>query len=176
MFMVIKSFFVGQLRKVRNFFRYLKAVFQYAKLLKRDYNYFDWDHSGLLNLIEYKIKRMVKAFSSDKAMCAKASEKVRKMKFALSMIDIINNHQDWKYETLLKPHYEKWGEPKLKTKELSDGIRIVEIIYPNVETKEQDEQERKEYMELTIKAEEHLNYLYQQLFEFIGKNIRNWWD
>ena len=160
---------------VRNLWYSLKLgienLFKWTPVIWRDR---DWDHHFLFEILAFKISNMERSFR-------KYGHHVEAEKDANNMsmcVETLHRLMEEDYQKkAFKKHDEKWGEPSLKFID-SDKKDFKQLLIerPNVKTKEDEEQERKEFR-YCLKEEERLTKQdIDYIFDMLKKHIREWWD
>ena len=169
---------------MRSVIRGLRNLIAYAPLIWRDR---DWDHSFLLEMLIFKLRRMETAFASDAALLCAADEVA---------IDIRLCHEAlaraWEddYRTAeLAVHEEKWGISCCpKCGELicecfpsygKDGsIAAYKWVteYQGAHSEEEERQARAEKMAIYHQQDNDQDNDLKLAFGKIGDRIRWWWD
>jgi len=173
----IISFLKKYLRKafhpIKKFFRNIFVICAYAKFLWNDH--YDWDYSYVLALLEFKLQRMYKFFSSAKNVSMVEEQRLQilsEIDETLKAFKVIGESDYAKDEWAT--HYAKWGE--IEFVEVPDKPGIYEMTHKNIKTQEEKEQEIKEVrkvLDVWYLAEERA---YHTIFALLAKNLRNWWD
>jgi isocitrate lyase len=85
-------------------------------------------------------------------------------------------NEDFYHDMAFKSHYKKWGEPDLSFEKIDDVWNKVNIVYTNVRTQKDSDQENREFR----RRMEHEKMLQKQdidyLTKIIKKHIFEWWD
>jgi len=156
---------------VYNLFKQIGVICSYLPVLWKDR---DWDGSYFLYLARYKLSRMEKCIRHGSYVnCEKDADKIKKT------IDMLDRMIADEYEEIFfKPHDEKWGKPKMSWKDVPNHPGCCEAIFERsgVKTKEDEEMERKEFMETMKLAEKEHQNDYNKFFGMLARNLRRWWD
>lgn len=138
----------------------------------------NWDYVFIFHILKFKISLTRKRIEKyDRHVGSKRY--VKDMKIAETVLDrlIKDNYE----ENYLKSHYEKWGEIEITSKPVegtSGKFQLYELDHKmkNVKTKEDKEQEKKEFSLKLKKARNQRKSELKFLFEFLNKKIEQWWD
>ena len=154
------------------FWRYLCALFSYAKFLRK--NHHNWDYNFLLELLRFKLERMEKLFRSERCHIEGGEKVADEMREAISLIDEIGENDFIKEE--YEYHDNKWGKLDIRCGERV-GSSVKAIFHrDNVITEEDKEQENLELQVITLLEEQQIQDAYNKLFSQMAKRIRTWWD
>jgi len=133
----------------------------------------DWDHYYLYVILKYKLKRMEKLhIDYGHAMCSEQT--ATQIKLCVNLLDrLIKDDYD---ERAYKKYYEKWGRSKFDWISIDDEYSSLKITNEKVKTKEDKEQETKEFR----RASKHEGQMRKQdvkyLFNYMKKHVEGWWD
>lgn len=136
---------------------------------------FDFDYCYSLELFKKQLERQAKFLESNKARTLEAKDNVSKIRTATRLMDKVYNG-DYETEWVDKIK-ERYGSDVLdwKFEDTGDGT---DSLYLNYKYEKWDNAEEIKTVKMTLikqslgkqKRAEKL------LWEFIGHNIRNWWD
>lgn len=144
-------------------------IFNYIPILWKDE---DWDYSYLLDLVDYKLKRM--------CYCLANNDIVENNELAKMLLTIketrtfIYNHlnADDVYEKYVeRPPY----NAKYSTKELDNGHFTI-IILNGDTNQELTEEEEKNYNQWLNRKYNFENEQWEMIWKNISKHGRSWWD
>jgi hypothetical protein len=129
----------------------------------------DWDDHFIYILLKKKLEYMEKFFRSDDAWSTNAKQDADNIKHAINLLDRIIDGVH--LEEAMKPFYEKYPdyEFKFEFKSCEDGIGSKLV---NNDTPEQKELQYKCYRE----ADKLEDNDFDELFSFLRKHVREWWD
>ena len=135
----------------------------------------DWDEYFILKILQFKLKSMEKSFRKyDNTLGSeKRADEMKRCSYILKRL------LDDEYEEQeLKPIDDKWGELKITTEPCEDrkGMSKVFINRDGVKTKEDEEQERKEFNRAMKQARVRKTYDIEYMFSYMNKKIQGWWD
>ncbi len=154
-----------------NFFRnILTGIYNVIRWLPTIWNDRDWDDYYILYMLKTKLQHMENFFRSDNAWSARAKEDADNIRYAINLIDKIQNH-DYTGEAL-KPFRERNPEYKfeLKTEPCEDNPKLYRVITD-------DTPEQKELLSQCYnQSEKNEDNDYKELFRYLGEHIREWWD
>jgi hypothetical protein len=155
----------------RHTYRFIVKVFQYMPLLWRDE---DWDWGFLMDMIQYKVSRMRKCIHNN-AIISDADKVCKQMDEAVKLIDLIRE-DDWTKEED-KQHDEKWGESHMRSIPVPNSTSsLCKFLRYNVRTKEDEEQERKEYRKIMWLRVRRAKAAKHKLFKLLEDHLLEWWD
>jgi hypothetical protein len=164
--MKIKSFFGGIKVGLSNLWAYLPIIWQDR----------DWDHAYLLDLWEFKFRRMARMHLEHGN--AVGSEKIGKQ--LLLCAELCVRIREDKYDDVdTDAHDKKWGKPKLVffPKENADSsYREIRFIRSRVKTDADAKQELEESQRYTRHAQQQRINDLKYLSGLISDNLLNWWD
>ena len=151
--------------EIRNLPYNIKNIFGWSKIL---WNNFDWDHDFLLEILEYKLKKMKKYFDTSRFLDEEGYNKtVSEISISL---DACSQLLGEKYENeIYEKFYEKYPIPPLEEWIDKQG-RIVH------RTKSMEEEERKEFKKAYKLVDKTSKDLRHQLFDNMRDNLEGWWD
>lgn len=141
--------------RLRNFIDWLVKIYQYALFLRKDY---DSDYGSLLELIKFKLQRMILLAKKDKVYVG-TDRCIKQMKYAIFLIDRINTDY---YFNIMDVYYTErfgtnWSEAML------ENILAKPFFIDKNETNAH------------IRYQKKTNDLYMRLFRHLNKYIRGWW-
>lgn len=149
----------------------IENLFKWTPVIWRDR---DWDHHFLFEILAFKISKMERNFrkyghhvgsekdADNMKMCVEALHRLMKENY---------------HEEAFRKHDEKWGEASWRTIDSDKkGFRQLLIERPNVKTKEDEEQERREYKGYLEEEERLTKQDIDYLFDMLKKHVRGWWD
>jgi hypothetical protein len=160
---------------LRAFLRKVKRALAFAV---HGWNSYDWDYGYLLDLIEFKLKRMQKEIKNGHHVPDKATD--QSIRICIKLLKKINR-RDYHYFAGL--HDQKWGESEWvfhKTdengQEISNGGSRLEIVRPKAVTPEEKEQERTEALVAYRMDDAQRERDVRWLFNIMAKYHQCWWD
>jgi len=170
----IESFYFKMYRwfnKLKDIFWYgpknfIYNVWKYKSILWSD-KWFDYYY--LLNLIKFKLKNDAKKYRKY-GMTISADEYALQMEYCAVLIDRIN--KDEYTEPYIKKHEKKWNINSIDSIDFINSIRNRTSHLSD----EEQEQEKKEYLDIMLKAENEKHKDIEKVFTFIQHNVLNWWD
>ena len=166
------KFKMSNIRHLCNSFKLgIENLYNWIPVIWRDR---DWDQYFLLETLRFKISNMERYFRK----CGHhvgANKDANNMSMCVEALHRIIE-EDYHKEAF-KEHEKKWGEASLKFIDSDKkGFKQLLIERPNVKTKEDEEQERKDFR-YCLKEEERLTQQdIDYLFDMLKKHIREWWD
>lgn len=153
-------------------YHWLVKSVQYAIFLWPD---FDWDHSYIFTLLQYKLKRTRKRILAND-MISSADLVALQIKHAEDLIQryMDNNFCAEEYEA----HEKKWGKIKDFTKPSTSypGMYEWDPTREKVTTEEEKKQERAEQHKIYEMQEKAKQECLDEIFSHIRKYIEGWWD
>lgn len=134
-----------------------------------------WDHSFIYTMLHHKLHLMEKNIRAH-GHHVKHIEDADRIKTCVLLLDRLI--KDEYHENVFKPHYDKWGEPKMEFKDWDEdpNMSVLNIKYPNVKTDKDKEIESKDFrakskMEASLREQD-----LDMLFSLMRKHIQTWWD
>jgi hypothetical protein len=160
----IKDFFWPIVRNYRRICRSLA----WAKL---GWNNYDWDHAYLLEVIEFKLKRMQREIVvQGHHIPDKATD--QSLRLAIKLVGKLQKHD---YGYFCDQHIAKWGSLEFIEKTDENGRKYTGMGRPGV-TPEQEEAERAEFRAAYLKDDSIKARDTRWLFNIIAKYNEYWWD
>jgi len=149
----------------------IKNLFKWIPVIWGDR---DWDQYFLLEILRFKISNMEQFFRK-LGHHVEANKDANNMSMCVEALHRIIE-EDYNKEGF-KEHNKKWGKSSWRTIDSDKkGFKELLIERPNVKTKEDEEQERKDFR-YCLKEEERLTKQdIDYLFDMLKKHIREWWD
>lgn len=140
----------------------IKNIFDWSKVL---WNNFDWSGDFLLEIIEYKLKRMKQYMEVDTFVCKEsAKEDIDQINSCLEACrNLISN--DFESDLAIK-HYDKYP---IKYERYVDEKGLRHTVWKNM-----GEQEKIEFDEMTKLIDEYQEKYKHQLFDTLREKY-NWW-
>jgi len=132
----------------------------------------DWDYAYSLDLFRFSLSRLKKSIKN--GYHADTEGLIRKIEIAEGLLKRITKNDYCKYE--IKKHYEKWGYPELTRKKINSELSYGIFSHKNVNNKEDQEKERKEFKRIMDKQDYLKKYDKHFLFKLLEKHIETWWD
>lgn len=158
--------------KIKQFFINIKRVLDFLPLIWRHRDY-DYRHS--INLFRHSLQRQADFFESDRAYSADAKQYASRIRTAIRLMDKVYD-EDYgpAYIDLIEGLYGKTHFNFIKI----EGTDYYSIEIRNelaVDDKHQEEinQIRREMMLYCRDKQERAHRI---LWQFVERNIRNWWD
>lgn len=154
------------IRYLKRQYRRLKRMWDFAKFGADNY---DYDFGFVFKLLHFKLKRLKDAL--DKGFAIQGSEDMEALRRAIKITGRLSRDRygDW----LFRRHERKWGaRPPLETE------NSVVIFKPraNVKTKDDEENERKDLMEIGAKEKALWEGDLDELFRIFKNHGGTWWD
>jgi len=148
---------------------FIGNIIKYKKFLWSD----RWfDHYYLFNVLKIKLESDSKSYRKY-GMCVDADKLADEMDKCISFLNkIIKDEYE---EEALKDHDLKWGKLDFNFEKCKGGS-LLNRYRSNVLTKNDEEQERKEFMDYMSIADLNRKNDIKDLFEMISDNILKWWD
>ena len=150
----------------------IENIFLWLPIIWKDRN---WDHCYIYTVLRHKLhltEKQIREYGHH----VHNERDADNIKVCVNLLDRLIT--DEYYEMAFKRHEEKWGEAEFRFEDVEDNpeLQSLHIDHPNVRTKEDEEQERKEFR----RASEHEAKLREQdldmLFTNMRKYIQTWWD
>jgi hypothetical protein len=152
------------IREIKHIPYNIKTILQWSKIL---WNNFDWEGNFLLEIIEYKLKRMKKYFETASITTEETySEMIEKISDCLYAVDQLCS--DEYNDKIFEDHYNKYPLEILKEKSETGNI-----IY---KMKSMGKDEKAEFKKLTKISNQKNKELRHQLFDTMRDYYDNWWD
>jgi hypothetical protein len=166
-----------KIENIYNFFRYNlpRGIINLIKWFPIIWQDRDYDQVYICYILQYKLSLMEK-FLREKGHCINSEKDAFNIKKCVILLDRII--KDEYHENVFKNHDKKWGEIKLSSKPYENDKEFHKLLISrkNVVTKEDEEQEKKEYRRLNKHEVELKNQDYKYLFYLMEKYIKHWWD
>lgn len=162
--------------QIKNFIHFIKSIpsgikrlIKWAPIIWENY---DWDYVYLLKIMYFKIDLMEKRMRTAQIIedWETIADQMLECKTLLKN-QIEKDEYDYVEEELEK-HKEKWGD--IRTTFNPDNS--ISIKSSKVQTPEEEEQERKEYLNIVQKGINIKKSELNKLFELLPKYIQGWWD
>jgi len=149
----------------------IENLFKWFLVIWRDR---DWDHIFLFEILRFKISNMERNFR--KYGHHEGSEKDADN--MSKCVEVLHRLIEEDYsEEAFGEHDKKWGEASFKlTDSDKKGFKQLLVERPNIKTKEDEEQERKEYRYCLKEEERLIKQDIDYLFDMLKKHVRGWWD
>lgn len=134
-----------------------------------------WDHYFIYQILRHKL-HLTEQLIRHHGHHVNHIEDAEKIKICVRLLDRLI--KDDYHDNVYKHHDEKWGESELVFTDSTDypDCSVVDIKYPNVKTKKDKEQEKKEFRLLINKVQELKDQDIELLFKIMRKHIQSWWD
>jgi hypothetical protein len=139
-----------------------------------------WDHYFIFDVLHKQLTLMEKNIR-EYGHHVYNERDARQIKIAILLIERIM--KDEYHENVFRHHDKKWGETHFNWKDVDgkefgykDQMSVLDITRDNAITKEQKDQERKEFRRLSPKVEEQKKQDIDFLFDYMKKHIQGWWD
>lgn len=167
----IADFFHPKLSKIIGS---LERAYEVILFIPVIYKCVRWDHYSIYYILRHWFKRMEEVQRND-------SYHVGADRYAdqLKLCGLLLNRliADDYHENVYGPHDEKWGKSEYNFEPCKnkEGYSSLIITRKNCNSKEEIEQEKKEYKGLMDKVVYLENQDIELLFETIKKRHRNWW-
>lgn len=163
--------------KISHFFEKLSRSYQYAKLGWKNE---EWDYTFFLDVLGFKLKRMLHELNNDEFH--EHGKSLKALKLAVYLCDKINYHTGSAdhYDYYIKKHYEKYGEPDYvfepKAEEGCD-IQLFAMVNKTSEnwSEEEKEQERRDFIIAMDADSADMQQDIDDLFRIISKHMTGWW-
>jgi hypothetical protein len=160
---------------IRSFLRKVKRSFDFAV---HGWNSYDWDYGYLLELIEFKLKRMKKEIDNGHHVPDKTTN--QSLRICIKLLKKIN-FRDYHY--FMDLHNKKWGDCEWvwhrtdeEGKEIPNGASRVEFKRPNAVTEEEKAKEREEFRIAYKLDDAQRERDVRWLFNIMAKYHQCWWD
>lgn len=164
-------------QRIVDFFKYdipygIKNLIRWFPIIWKDRN---WDHIFIYQILRHKLYLQQKHIREHNIHVG-AERDADRMKMCVNLLDRLI--EDNYHENASTNHDKKWGESKFEFIPCEDDPNLskLNIVYKNVKTDQDEEQERKDFR----RAMEHEKYLREQdknmLFDTMKKYIEGWWD
>jgi len=163
----IRDLFLRLTYPIRRFYFYwwvIKSI-QYAWFLRSD---FDWDHSYILKLLKYKLKRTrLRIVKNDTISRVDLVEAQIKHAEDLIQLCLDDNFLEEEFEK----HDIKWG--KLDFSLPGDTLSSRR---KNVKNKQDRKQQDKEFLDLLNRKQAATEKGWDDMFNHLRKYLQHWWD
>ena len=156
--------------EIRHFMESVCRFFYWGWKMRMNY---DWDYTGIYEMLVYKLDRMIPLFEKNEFHCY-SKKFIRKMKIIRSLAYRLSKSD---YSRNYDAHNDTWGHSEYRFKANKDGLtsQMIFIDPPKVNDKN-----RKRYMESAKKATLNDNAEEVEdrilMFNMISKYIPKWWD
>lgn len=160
------------MRKLKQFFKNIKRVIDFLPLL---WKHRDYDYRHSINLFKYSLQRQADFFESDRAYSADARQYASRIRTAIRLMDkVYDEEYGLAYIDLIEGMYGK-TEYKFVKIEGTDYYSMEIRNERAVDDKHQEEinEVRNEMMKYCQDKQERAHRI---LWQFVERNIRNWWD
>jgi hypothetical protein len=152
------------IREIRNLPYNIKNILGWLKIL---WNNFDWDHSFLLDILEYKLSKMKTYFENDAIIVREEADDI--VEQLNSCIEACKQLKSEEYENeIFAPYYEKYPI-KFDTWTDENGIECTGLL----PLKDKKYSEWMKLHKLSIVKNKELR---NQLFDTMKDNFDAWWD
>jgi len=160
------------MRKIKQFFRNIKRIIDFLPLLWRHREY-DYRHS--INLFRYSLQRQADFFESDRAYSAYAKQYASRIRTAVRLMDkVYDEEYGLAYIDLIDDLYGKTN---------FNFVKIEGTDYYSLEMRNEmavDDEHQKEIeevrREMMLNCHEKQERAHRILWQFVERNVRNWWD
>ncbi len=149
------------------------SVFQWLPVVWDDRN---WDHWFIYKVLHFKLSQTAK-YIRKYGHHVHAERDADNIQVCVNLLQRLMD--DEYHEMVFKSHDEKWGKVKFIWDDCGEdkpGYSSLRIERPGVKTKEDEEQERKEYIRLCDHEEDLRQQDIRYLFKMMRKHIQGWWD
>jgi hypothetical protein len=168
------------IRKIKNFFIYRidnihirvwESIKQLIAWFPIIWETRDWDRDYLLEMMEFKMKRMYDALTGSDAMGIQEEDDMLALKRCVAILNLLQN-EGWQ-ESSYGEHYAKFP---MKTLEemfqpfLDEQGRRCNIMKPMTKA------ESRSFGKAVKQAEKDHKKLINEFFQLFEKHYRNWWD
>jgi len=136
---------------------------------------FDFDYMYSLELFKKQLERQAKLFESGKSYSSRATQNASRIRTAIQLMDKVYNEE---YETeWVDEIHKKYGNDALdwEWEETKENSEVFYHRYKYENWDNADEIKKVKY-ELVGKARKKQKRAEKLLWEFIGHNIKHWWD
>jgi len=164
--------------RIAHFFEKIHRSYQYAKLAWKNE---DWDYAFFLDVLGFKLKRMLHNLTNDE--WHEHGKSLKALKLAVYLCDKINyhSHSADHYDYYIKKHYEKYGEPKYVFEPVEDdycGLKLSTMVNKTSEhwTQEEKEQERRDFIIAMEADSADMQQDIDDLFRIMSKYMTHWWS
>jgi hypothetical protein len=152
------------IKEIKNLPYNIKNICGWIKIL---WNNFDWDHSFLLDILEYKLSKMKSYFEKDTIIARDdANDIVAQLNLCIFACNQLNTEE---YETEIYAPFHKKHPFRIEEWEDENGNKRAGLRSMK---KEECDEWMKLYELSNIKNKELRN----QLFDTMKKNFDSWWD
>ena len=162
---------------VKRKIRQIQRVIDFFPLI---WNGFDFDYKYSIELFRKQLERQAKFLESDRAMTLSAKTDAQKIRTAIKLMDrVYDDYYGMEYQSKIDKLYGTTHYEFVETDELDeDGEVVYKLKLWNENAV--DEEHQKEINEvrkkMAIQSKEKHNRAHKLLWDFIGHNIRRWWD
>ena len=135
----------------------------------------NWDYLYIFTILHKKLSLMERFIRED-GIHVKHKQDADKIKTCILLLDRLM--EDEYFENVFSNHDKKWGYPDYNFTPIEGdkGSCSIKVTRKHTNTKEEIEQERKEFRRLSPKPEKMKKQDVEYLFEVMGKYVREWWD
>jgi len=159
---------------MRRFWHRAKTVWSFAKMGWGDN---DWDHTYLLQLMEFKLKRMSKFFHNDEQTHIEANQQVaNEIDHVLEQLKLHNTYEEILVDNH-KSHLDKWGKCEHNWIPV-EGTTHFEFVtkYTKAKNNEENEIAKKSHYAIIEEEEKIKVHALEHAFNFMGRKLERWWD
>lgn len=148
------------MKKVKHFFYRIKRLLDWIPVIWNDC---DFDYAFLLEILQFKLKKMLEWFESDKPNAESAPVTAREIKAVLAYLDRYFN------ETYCKAEYTEF--------DIKNGLSNDDDFWTwQVKFQALPESAKQEWRDLGVQAETDMHNDLMQVFDLLKQNIEGWWD
>ena len=164
------------IEKIRDFFRSIKYGIEnlliWFSIIWSDR---DWDQWYLYKILKFKLTQMEK-LQREYGTAVNSIKIADQIKICVNLLDRLT--KDEYGENVFKHHDEKWGDAHFNFTPYKDDEEYSQLIITrdNVNSKEDEEQEKKEFRRLSEHERELRKEDINYLFTLMNKHIEGWWD
>jgi hypothetical protein len=128
----------------------------------------DWDYGYLLEMMEFKMKRMYDALTGDSAMGIQSEDNMLALKRCINILYLLQEDR-WE-EATFQEHYKNFPMKSLEEMFEPSGDGTHHRMLPMTTA------ERKSFRKAMKQSEKDHAKLVAEFGELFGKHYRTWWD
>lgn len=148
------------MKKIKHFFYRVKRLLDWLPVIWNDC---DFDYAFLLEILQFKLRKMYEWFNSDKPNVESAPVTAKEIKKVLACLDRYFN------ETYRKVEYAEFDVKHDLSND--DDFWTWQVKFQAL-----PESAKQEWRNLGIQAETDMHNDLMQVFDLLKQNIEGWWD
>jgi len=163
----------------KDFYRRIKNVLRWLPTIWKDR---DWDNSYITDILIKKLEFTRDFYLSDKPYSAEAGNIAKEIQDAIERLHMTRDCWEFYENLAMEELEEKWGKTTFEFvpfQHTEDGDVLTYEMKSKTEKVEGDEEEelyRKDFQKALDTSRKQYIKDKKEAYEFIAKNIDNWWD